>query len=105
MEAERILVEIRELVSELKKYESVKKIIMTTDGLPSEMNRTVFQLYCTKNPNWERSKINRFDPILIEVIEELGEEASPLCVKEIKILPGQEIRICDDYTIDVHWDF
>lgn len=94
--SEAILTEIRNKIAELEPYRYIQKLIVSVDDLGLEMNRTMSDRYFELIGRRTYSIKSRDDPVQIQIIEELGEKALPLALREISLLPGQRWCMVND---------
>lgn len=101
-----ILEKIQSLIKDLEKYRYVQKVIRTKGCGYPEIPKKVKEIYGGNSLNIG----SRFNPKLIKIIEEIGEEeAYPLYLDSVSLLPGQkvELRFCEgtgESYYQISWD-
>lgn len=94
--SDAILAEIRNKIADLETYRYTQKLIAHVDNCGLEMNDAMSKRYYELTGLITRNIRRRDDPIQIQIIEELGEKALPLCLKEVSLLPGQRWTVSYD---------
>lgn len=103
---EQILDKIKSHIEELEKHRYTQKVIRTKDDGYPEISPGVREVYKSSSLNIG----SRFNPEIIKVIEEIGEEkAHPLYLDSVSLLPGQrvELKICPGsgrIYYEISWD-
>lgn len=97
---------IKKLISELEEHRYVQKVIRTKEHGYPEIPAEVKKVYGKTSS----SIGSRFNPELIKIIEEMGEEkAYPLYLDSVSLLPGQsvELRYCEgngEFYYHISWN-
>ena len=91
--AEQILQEIRERIALLKDHKRIQKVIFDVNDVYPEIGPQVKEAYYQRTGQRTANIGSRFNPDLIAIIEEMGEAAKPLYLKEVEVMPGQDVRL------------
>lgn len=106
--SDAILAEIRNKIADLEPYRYTQKLIVSVDDLGLEMNQEMSHRYFELTGRRTHGIKSRDDPVQIQIIEELGEKALPLALREISLLPGQRwYKIEDENGVNFYtqWTF
>lgn len=101
---ESILSKIRQEIKNLEPYRFTRKVIISEDGLGLQMTKEMYQR-CVELTGEITCNVKRCDQVHIQVVEELGDKALPLKVKEFSLLPGQRWDLDENNDVYVVWAF